>query len=873
MRYTYLALSLLLCAAPAYAGNKLRHLPLTDTSHVTLDTLEVSAPAGAPLYQPSSPIVWEIKNTRVALNFNWKEKTADAREWIKLHPYFYPTDTIVLDAKGMRIDSVELAGKTPTKLKYTYADNKLTIHFGHTYKSSDTITLYLKYTAMPYATASGGSAAITDDRGLYFINTDYSVPHKPSEIWTQGETEANSHWMITVDKPNTKFTTQIELTVPDSLVTLGNGSLIKQTKGAKGMRTDVWKEDMPIQAYAVMFAIGKFSIIKDKWQNKEVNYYVEPEYAASAKMMFNNTPEMIGYFSQITGIPYPWNKYSQVVVRDYVSGAMENTSASLFGEFMNETLRELKDKNSEDVVSHELFHQWFGDYVTCESWTNITVNESFANYGEQLWRRHKYGDAEGDELAWSDLQTYIYASQLGDPQLVRFNYDGREEVFDAISYNKGGAILHYLHTLIGDAAFNRAMDLYLSKNALHSGEAHQWRLAVEEATGQDMNWFFNQWYFHAGHPNLKITYNYNDSLGKLIVNVNQTQSDSTFNYNMPLKTALIYGNDKTIIEWNITRRKDSFTYNYKNGIKPVLVPDIQHILPGEVKDNKKPQEWLTAYKTCTDYITRRLAISAASKALSDTTSQAIIDLALNDENKSIRRVALSSIAKTPNDKYRKKWTPKVVSLATADKDNSVRAEAFDVLGEWKVASAKAAMISAISDSSYSVAGKALEALNRIDKDTAYAIARKMVDTHPRSTLESQIWSIIGEKGADDDIHLYSVYAPYVQSPKKFSFSLSMNNYLKHVKSDWVFGKTIEIYAQLIITENMKSYRTTLAGFMFQVAGEQKGNLKSDDKTAAATAQKRLDIVKTALQKIIDVEKDPSAKDDLKKMMKDTFDDK
>src|SRR5690606_25883012 len=148
------------------------------------------------------------------------------------------------------------------------------------------------------------------------------------------------------------------------------------------------------QIYALMFAVGKFEIIDDEpWNQIPVNYYVEPEYAPFAQKMFQNTPEMMGFFSEITGVPYPWNKYSQIVVRDYVSGAMENTTASLFGEFMNQNFREIADKNYEDVVAHELFHQWFGDYVTAESWSHINLNESFANYGEYRWRKYKYGDA------------------------------------------------------------------------------------------------------------------------------------------------------------------------------------------------------------------------------------------------------------------------------------------------------------------------------------------------------------------------------------------------------------------------------------------------------------------------------------------------
>ena len=274
MKYTSFLFAFMLIISVCRADNKHKDNAIDTVQQITLDTISVTAQPGSPVYRAAATKVWDIKNTRIALSFNREEKTADAREWIKMQPYFYPTDTLVMDAKSMRIDSVEMITKNGyTPLSYTYKNNELKIHFSHPYKINDSIELYIKYIAMPYSAATGGSGAITDDRGLYFINTDYSILHKPAEIWTQGETEANSHWMITIDRPNTRFTTQVELTVPDSFVTLSNGAMIKQVKGAKGLRTDIWKMDMPIQAYAVMFAIGKFSVINDKWKNKDINYY------------------------------------------------------------------------------------------------------------------------------------------------------------------------------------------------------------------------------------------------------------------------------------------------------------------------------------------------------------------------------------------------------------------------------------------------------------------------------------------------------------------------------------------------------------------------------------------------------------------------
>ncbi len=864
---TFLFLLLLQCAS-GYAQTTIKDTTSKDSvSYVTLDTMEIVAPAGSAPYQPSAPRVWEINNTRVALSFDMMHKTADVKEWITMRPYFYQVDTIDLDAKGMKIDSVLLVGpKGKSKLNFVYENDKLKIFFSQLYKPTDNVELYLKYTAMPYANQSGGSGAIRDDRGLYFINTDHTIPHKPAQIWTQGETESNSHWMITIDKPNTRFTTQIELTVPDSFTTLSNGALVKKSLAVKGLRTDIWKMDMPIQAYAVMFAIGKFKVDVNHWRNKEVSYYVEPEYEHYAYLMFNHTREMMEFFSQRTGVPYPWNKYSQVVVRDYVSGAMENTSATLFGEFVNQNPREVADRNSEDVVSHELFHQWFGDYVTCESWSNITVNESFANYGEQLWRRYRYGNESADELAFNDLSGYLSYSNYNDPQLVRFNYDSREDVFDGISYNKGGAVLRYLNSLVGDSAFNKAMNLYLTKNALHSAEAHNWRMAVEEATGQDWSWFFNQWYYHAGHPALKYSYVNNDSLQTTTVTVAQTQADSSYLYKLPLKTAIFYGTLKTVVNWDINKRKQSFKLPYKNGVRPVIVPDYTHVLPGELKDGKQMEDFKTQFVNTDDYISKRLAVSAAGKQLSDASSQSIIDLALADNIHSIRRYALTQIKNTSNETYRTRWTDYVISMAKYDSDKLVRTEAFEILGEWKISAARDLMILGVHYSSYSIAGASLEALYKIDTEAAYQLAKEMVSTDPKTNLLAAVWSVIGKRAADEDAQLFAKYVPYIFGNKRFYLSSAMHNYLRKVKSDESFRDCASVLVDLINTEGLRTYRSAFNNVLYSLADELNTNLKSEQTEVSAPARARLALLKPMLQKVIDAETDVDIlKDSIKKM--------
>ena len=331
---------------------------------------------------------------------------------------------------------------------------------------------------------------------------------------------------------------------------------------------------------------------------------------------------------------------------------------------------------------------------------------------------------------------------------------------------------------------------------------------------------------------------------------------------------LIYGSEKVITDWMIAKRKDTFVYAYKNGVKPIVIPDYRHVLPGEIKENKKPVQWIAQYRNSDEYVSRRLAVGGACKQMSDTNTHELVTLALNDEMKAVRRYTLGQLQNVSSDKYKRKWTPKVRDMAMSDKERTVRSDAFDVLGEWKVTAAKGDMIKSVTDSSYIVAGAALEALSRVDADTAYTIAKNLLGTHPRSALDATIWILIGKKGADEDVALYENRAPFVQGSRKLGFAASMNKYLKHVKSDASFNKLVGIYGNMIVTENMKSYRTGMGGFLFQVAGDLKTAVKSDNKEEAAAAEKRLVVVKAELVRVIAAETDAEELKDYNKMMKE-----
>lgn len=494
-----------------------------------LDTLTVSAPTYVededlptlPTYNPSATRKYDLLHTALKLSFDWEKEQVNGIAEIKLKPYFYDLDKVVLDAKNFDIHSISMRGKA---LKYDYVGSELTVHLPRKYKRNEELTLTIDYTATPGAGVIGGSDAITSDKGLFFINPRLEVAGKPRQIWTQGETENNQRWFPTFDKPNERMSQEVWLTVNDTLETLSNGKLIASKRNGDGTRTDYWKQDKTHAPYLAMVAVGDFARVQEDHNGLLLEYLVDPPYEPYAKEIFNHTPEMIDFFSEILGTPFPWDKYSQVIVEDYVSGAMENTSASVFGDFIQKTDIELLDNDNDNIVAHELFHQWFGDLVTTESWANLTLNEGFANYSEYLWREHKYGKAAAEVHRYEEMMSYIAASgEQGTHPLIHYGYDDKEHMFDAHSYNKGGLVLHMLRNYVGDDAFFASLKKYLADNAYSAVEVDELRMAFEDTTGEDLHWFFDQWYMDKGHPTIQATDSYDAEKDVLTIKYEQLQ--------------------------------------------------------------------------------------------------------------------------------------------------------------------------------------------------------------------------------------------------------------------------------------------------------------------------------------------------------------
>ena len=675
--------------------------------------------SGRNFYRATPEKKTALRHTKLKVDFNFSNQTLNGEEWLTAAPFFYPSDSLILDAKTMLIHQVALdqQGKLQN-LPYTYRDDLLRIKLPKKYQKDENYTVYIKYTAQPEKVPNNGNLSISDTKGLYFINPEGKPEGYPRQIWTQGEAESSSCWFPTIDKPNQKTTQEIEMTVPDSFVTLSNG-LLKSSQKNGNLRTDYWVMDKPHAPYLFFMGAGEFAVVKDTpWRGKiPVEYYVEKDYAPLAKKLFGNTSEMMTFFSERFGYDYPWAKYAQIIVRDFVTGAMENTTAVSHSESAYQSEEALNDQNYwEYIIAHELAHHWFGDLVTAESWANLTVNESFANYSEYLWLAHKYGKDVADYHLRNNTQQYHQRPDDFKKDLVRFDYTSTDDMFDMVSYNKGGAILHMLRHYLGDEAFFQAITDYLKTYAYSNGEAHQLRLSFEKISGKDLSWFFNQWYFGYGNPTVKVEKHYDTSKKLLTVKITQLQSEDLY-FQFPLDID-IYLDSKPIRHtvWVDARQENAFTFAVSKApalvnINPEGIVVMQEQYPKTIK------EYLFQIQHAPELKSRLEAISY----LEAGKGKEVVLAALRDPYFKIRKAALELLE---GYQLTKKDLALVEKIATSDPENLARAAAIWVLNNQEDKRYTALYEKALTVPSAAIKNAALDGIARTNPSRAKQFLEK-----------------------------------------------------------------------------------------------------------------------------------------------------
>ncbi len=477
---------------------------------------------------------FRINNLTLNLEVDLEARTIRGKAVYTLSPLEgLALDSISFDARELSVDSVKCDGKP---VEFSHIDDTVTFSAGG---SRNEIGVEIEYSGRP-------------ESGIYFVYPDSETPEKPFQAWSQGEDEYSKYWFPCFDAPNMKFTTDFHITVKSDYFVVSNGMLTGVTENReKGNKTYHWKESVPHSSYLNSIAVGDFAKLEDSFKGIPVEYYVQRGREEEAMRSFGKTPDMMKFFTEIIGVDYPYEKYSQVAVSDFIWGGMENISATTQ---TDETLHDSRAENdfpSHPLVAHELAHQWWGDLVTTKDWSNIWLNEGFATYFEARYRKHDLGQDEFEYYLDTMAQTYFSedAKDYRRP-VVQRSYLVPTELFDRTTYQKGALVLNMLCRELGDDMFFRSLNRYCRDNRMKNVETSDLLKAIESSTGRNMQSFFDQWVYSAGYPEFKAKYSYNEKEKQVEIKFSQTQKTDAMTpvFNVDLDISMCLPGGKRVNE-------------------------------------------------------------------------------------------------------------------------------------------------------------------------------------------------------------------------------------------------------------------------------------------------------------------------------------
>ncbi|HEX8369197.1 MAG TPA: M1 family metallopeptidase [Pyrinomonadaceae bacterium] len=456
---------------------------------------------------------FDVQHYTIRAGFERSTKTVFGDTSIRLKPLKANLTIVELDAAGFKYDFVRLED-SGVKLQYRQAGEKLIITLDKAYAPKDSISIRIGYSCQP-------------SQGVYFVDAlmEKNKIVRDAQIWTQGEAEEAHHWFPSFDFPDDKATTEQFLTVAADETAIANGELLETLENPDGTKTFHYKMSVPHSVYLTSFVVGKYSKISDSYKNIPLGFYVYPGRETTARKAFGKTKNMMRIYEDFTGVAFPYNKYDQTIVADFQFGGMENITATTHADTEIFAV-EFMPGEAEDLVSHELAHSWFGNLVTCRNWAELWLNEGFATFMEAAYREKAYGRDDYLRKIKDDATRFIIDEAVNKNRHGLFNRLARPDnsIFDTTNYQKGGAVIHTLREEIGDEAFRKAINIYLNRHKFQNVETPDLKKAMEEASGQDLTWFFNQWIYQAGFPKLEIRQVYQPRRKRLNLVVRQTQN-------------------------------------------------------------------------------------------------------------------------------------------------------------------------------------------------------------------------------------------------------------------------------------------------------------------------------------------------------------
>jgi aminopeptidase N len=652
-------------------------------------------------YTPSHD--FDLLHQRIEVrNFDWDSTAFDGRVVTTLTSLRPGLDTVRLDMdRRLEVRSITTSGGAG--LRFDRPGDTLAVLLAHRAAFGDTVRFTIDY-----------HGRIEQGRGLYFFKQERGLAHRPQQVYSGGGTDGNPRWIPTWGGPNDKETWDLLATVPARLTVVSNGRLVRDRPAPGGMHTVHWSQEKPASTYLISLVAAPLAKITDRWRGRPVEYYVYREDSTRARPLFGRTPDMMETFSRLTGVPYPWSKYAQVTVADFIGG-MENVSATTLVDWLPDA-RAFQDRPwyLQSLIPHELAHQWFGDLVTTENWANYWLNEGMAEFMPGQYWGAKLGARAEEDYYLAEYGDFITRDARRRTPLASWNSSN--------VYPKGALVLEMLKKHLGAERFWAAIHLYLTRHAYGTATSDDLRQAVLDATGQSLEWFWSQWIYRAGYPEFAVSATFDSAAGALSLTVRQTQRDTAaadsggFRFTTPevfrAPVAIRVGTaaGDVLARATIDRREQTIRIEGLRGPPTMVVFDDEDaVVKGLTFD--QPTPWLANQLARADHLWSRFwAIGQLSRRTGDTTAAAALARAARGADYfRTRAQAAAGLAGFAA-------ALALPALADAARDTSaqVREAAVGALGGVGGARALALVQAAWSgDPSYAVRAAALTALTRL----------------------------------------------------------------------------------------------------------------------------------------------------------------
>jgi aminopeptidase N len=654
---------------------------------------------------------YDVLHYKIDVTLDEVKKSVAGTTTITLVPILPELPSVRLNCGPMKITNISSNSKQ--KLAFDFDSTFLTVKLDRSYSSQETLNLAIEYFCTP-------------KKSLTFTGPDSAYPNRRWQIYSQGEDTLNHYWFPCYDFPNDKATSEVIATVNKKFTVLSNGKLLSVKENKKnGTKTFHWKQSKPHVSYLIMIAVGEYAILKDNAGKLPCEYYVYPDDTLNGRIASRAIPSMIKFFNERIGFAYPWEKYAHIILQDFLGG-MENTSAiTLLDTWAVPDERMRIDNNHESLLAHELAHQWWGNVITCKDFRHMWLNESFATYFDPLYFEYTLGRDEFDYRIFSNQNAAIDVDMI----------EGRKPVVSENSYgtnvySRGSTILHMLRFLLGEQLFWKAINHYITKYQFQSVETNDFKIAIEEATGQNLYWFFDQWLYKAGHPIFDVSYRWSDSSKTILLDIKQTQTmDSLTNvFRMPVDIEIT--TQSSVLTYRINVLQKDSTYSLPCSEQPNLVIfDKGNWLLKELNFTKSNDEWIYQATQARNPIDRIRAIRAIAKLPNaEEYVSTFSNCIQNDTFWAVRREAIFGAGKIEftRDSLKNVLKQSLI-LASKDKKSTVRDAAVAALRTFTGDDVIAALHQALDDSSYLVMDSAIRSLAKVDSVNALSLVKKYLE--------------------------------------------------------------------------------------------------------------------------------------------------